>query len=174
MINTMFVHPPSLDLTPTSYFTATLKAHQWIKKDLGGVLGPPNLHKRTGLDMRRFLAWTENGPAWTRLGWCLDSAWTARGNILLSSWWPVWWAIFQRSSHPLKAFTQKKPWRNLYQGKKKKVGSPRQWLCGCGVANPDLDLSLPDSGRLRSQVRIAPVHIVLYACRWAPRLKPAR
>ena len=104
--------------------------------------------------MRHFLAWTENGPAWTRLGWCLDSAWTARGNILLSSWWPVWWAIFQRSSHPLKAFTQKKPWRNLYQGKKKKVGSPRQWLCGCGVANPDLDLSLPDSGRLRSQVRI--------------------
>ena len=37
---------------------------------------------------------------------------------------------------------------------RKKKGSPRQWLCGCGVANPDLDLSLPDSGKLRSQVRI--------------------
>ena len=35
--------------------------------------------------------------------------------------------------------------------KTKKKGSPRQWLCGCGVANPDLDLSLPDSGRLRFQ-----------------------
>ena len=28
---------------------------------------------------------------------------------------------------------------------------------GVGVANPDLDLSLPDSGRLRSQVRICQV-----------------
>ena len=38
MINTMFAHPPKLDLEPTSYFRATLKAHDWIKKDLKDVL----------------------------------------------------------------------------------------------------------------------------------------
>lgn len=38
MINTLFVHPPKMDLNPTSYFTAVLKAHQWIKKDLGSAI----------------------------------------------------------------------------------------------------------------------------------------
>lgn len=38
MINTLFVHPPKLDLNPTSYFTAVLKAHRWIKQDLGSVM----------------------------------------------------------------------------------------------------------------------------------------
>ena len=52
MINTMFVHPPSLDLTPTSYFTATLKAHQWIKKDLGGVINDTDtdINENTTID----------------------------------------------------------------------------------------------------------------------------
>ena len=38
MIHTMFVYPPKMDFNPTSYFTATLKAHEWIKKDLSSVL----------------------------------------------------------------------------------------------------------------------------------------
>lgn len=40
MVNTLFVHPPTMDLNPTSYFTAVLKAHQWIKQDLGSVIEP--------------------------------------------------------------------------------------------------------------------------------------
>ena len=43
MINTMFIHPPSLDLEPTSYFTATLKAHEWIKQDLDGVINDTDI-----------------------------------------------------------------------------------------------------------------------------------
>jgi len=38
MINTMFVHPPNLDLAPASYFKAIVQAHEWIKKDLSGVI----------------------------------------------------------------------------------------------------------------------------------------
>jgi hypothetical protein len=38
MINTMFVHPPKLDLAPTSYFKATIEAHKWIKTDLSETI----------------------------------------------------------------------------------------------------------------------------------------
>jgi hypothetical protein len=52
MINTMFVHPPSLNLKPTSYFTATLLAHKWIKNDLGEVMENTkiDLNESTTLD----------------------------------------------------------------------------------------------------------------------------
>lgn len=38
MVGTLFVRPPKLKSNPTSYFTAVIEAHQWIKKDLTGVL----------------------------------------------------------------------------------------------------------------------------------------
>ena len=38
MINTMFVHPPTLDLAPASYFKATIEAHKWIKIDLSDTI----------------------------------------------------------------------------------------------------------------------------------------
>lgn len=38
MINVLFEHPPKLDSNPTSYFTAVLEAHEWIKNDLKGVV----------------------------------------------------------------------------------------------------------------------------------------
>ena len=40
MIDSIFVHPPTMDLTPTSYFKAVLDAHQWIKNDLEPSLAP--------------------------------------------------------------------------------------------------------------------------------------
>ena len=38
MIGTLFVHPPKMDSNPSSYFRATLVSHDWIKKDLTGVV----------------------------------------------------------------------------------------------------------------------------------------
>ena len=38
MVNTLFVHPPQLDSCPASYFTATMKVHEWIKSDLKGIV----------------------------------------------------------------------------------------------------------------------------------------
>ncbi len=38
MVNTLFVHPPALDPNPTSYFRATITAHEWIKSDLKGIV----------------------------------------------------------------------------------------------------------------------------------------
>jgi len=34
----MFVHPPTLDLAPASYFKATIEAHKWIKIDLSDTI----------------------------------------------------------------------------------------------------------------------------------------
>ena len=34
MIHSIFVHPPKMELKPTSYFKAVLDAHAWIKNDL--------------------------------------------------------------------------------------------------------------------------------------------
>lgn len=38
MINTMFVHPPKLELVPASYFKATIEAHKWIQNDLSDTI----------------------------------------------------------------------------------------------------------------------------------------
>lgn len=38
MIRCMFVHPPQMELKPTSYFKAVLDAHAWIKNDLKQTL----------------------------------------------------------------------------------------------------------------------------------------
>lgn len=46
MINTMFVHPPNLDLAPSSYFKATMRAHQWIREDLSEVIVRPEAEER--------------------------------------------------------------------------------------------------------------------------------
>ena len=43
MVNTLFVHPPKLEANPTSYFTATIKAHEWIKSDLKGIVDPKEM-----------------------------------------------------------------------------------------------------------------------------------
>lgn len=34
MIRSIFVHPPKMELKPTSYFKAVLDAHTWIRNDL--------------------------------------------------------------------------------------------------------------------------------------------
>lgn len=42
----MFVHPPNLDLAPSSYFKATIQAHKWIKNDLVDTI--PSEHASEG------------------------------------------------------------------------------------------------------------------------------
>lgn len=37
LVNTLFHTPPKLPASPSSYFTATLKAHRWIQNDLQGI-----------------------------------------------------------------------------------------------------------------------------------------
>jgi hypothetical protein len=37
LVNTLFHTPPTLPPRPSSYFTATLKAHKWIRNDLQGI-----------------------------------------------------------------------------------------------------------------------------------------
>ena len=37
LVNTLFHTPPDLPCKPSSYFTAILKAHAWIRNDLRGI-----------------------------------------------------------------------------------------------------------------------------------------
>lgn len=37
LVNTLFHTPPKLPSIPSSYFTAILKAHTWIRNDLQGI-----------------------------------------------------------------------------------------------------------------------------------------